>query len=525
MGVEGASAVQVKPEASGWWETRVCLALVVLSTMLPLIYPPIPPLVDLLGHMGHYRVELDAHHLGPLQQYYGFDWAPIGNLGVDLLIIPLGKLLGLELAVKLIVLAIPPLTAIGMLWVAREVHGRVPPTVFFALPFIYGFPFLMGFVNSSLSVALAFLGFGLWLRLGRLERTVLRAWLFVPISLLVFFCHIYGWGLLCLMCFSAAVVRIRDHGRSWWSAATGAALQTSVMALPLLIVLSSPRETHSGETADWFDWVRKWRWVYATLRDRWGIFDMASLGFVALVFIYGVASPDLRLSRRLGFSALVLAASFLILPQMIFASAYADMRLTPYLFAVALLALRLRRGTDLRTGHLLAALGILFFAARTVANTASLAIAARDQSANLKAIDLIPAGARVASFYGLPEAEPWALPRDSHLGALVIVRRSGFSNDQWITAGHNLLVLKYREPGSFASDPSEVVRPKPASDRRYRTIDEALAAVPRDKFDFIWLINVYPRDHGLVKDLRPVWRGPDSILYRIPKPLRPVNTL
>ena len=195
---------------------------------------------------------------------------------------------------------------------------------------------------------------------------------------------------------------------------------------------------------------------------------MASLAFVALVLVYGVASPDLRLSRRLGFSALVLAASFLILPQMIFASAYADMRLTPYLFAVALLALRLRRGTDLRTGHLLAALGILFFAARTVADTASLAIAARDQSANLKAIDVIPAGARVASFYGLPEAEPWSLPRDSHLGGLVIARRGGFSNDQWITAGHNLLVFKYREAGSFASDPSEVVRPKPA-----RTADTA----------------------------------------------------
>ena len=90
----------------------------------------------------------------------------------------------------------------------------MPPTAFFALPFIYGYPFLFGFVNFALSVALAFLAFGLWLRLGRLERTRLRGWLFVPISLVVFFCHTYGWGLLGLMCFSADAVRLHDRGRT-----------------------------------------------------------------------------------------------------------------------------------------------------------------------------------------------------------------------------------------------------------------------------------------------------------------------
>ena len=74
-------------------------------------------------------------------------------------------------------------------------HGRIPPTVFFALPFIYGFPFLFGFVNFALSVALAFLAFGLWLQ-ARTARAheASRSWLFVPISLVVFFCHTYGWG-------------------------------------------------------------------------------------------------------------------------------------------------------------------------------------------------------------------------------------------------------------------------------------------------------------------------------------------
>src|SRR4029078_10622802 len=90
-----------------------------------------------------------------------------------------------------------------------------------------------GFVNYTLSVALAFLAFGLWLRLGRLERTTLRGWLFVSISLIVFFCHPYGWGLLGLMCFSADAVRLHDRGRTWWRAGIEAALPTSVRARPV----------------------------------------------------------------------------------------------------------------------------------------------------------------------------------------------------------------------------------------------------------------------------------------------------
>ena len=509
-----AAAVEVEPVARPWWERRWFLALVVLATMVPLVYPPVPPLVDLLGHMGRYRVELDLHHSPWLQQYYDYHWAAIGNLGVDLLVIPLGKLLGLEAAVKLIVILIPPLTAIGMLWVSREVHGRVSPTAFFALPFIYGFPFLFGFVNYALSVALAFLAFGLWLRLGRLERTTLRSWVFVPISLAIFFCHTYGWGLLGLMCFSADAVRLHDRGRSWWRAGIGAALHTSVMALPLLAMLVWRGETHGGSTSDWFNWRIKWHWIYMALRDRWKLFDMGSLIVPALVFLYALSSRKLTFSRNLAFSAIVLAASFAILPRIIFGSAYADMRLVPYLMAVGLLAIRFRGAPDRQMAHLLAVIGLLFFTTRTVANTVSLAIAGDDQAAKMKAIDLMPRGARVISLVGMDCKEYWPMLRNGHLGAMVVVRREGFSNDQWLLEGVNLLDLKYRAAGYFAADPSQLVRPNRCVDPLHRMIDDSLMNLPRHDFDYLWLIDVPPYNPAIVADLKPVWRGQGGILYK-----------
>lgn len=515
MGAEASSADHLKLGARPWWESRLCIALVVLATMLPLAYPAIPPLVDLFGHMGRYRVELDLGHSHWLQQYYDYHWAAIGNLGVDLLVIPLGKLFGLEPAVKLIVIAIPPLTAAGFLWVTSEVHGRIPPTAFFALPFIYGYPFLFGFVNFALSVAFAFLAFGLWLRLGRLDQTKLRSWLFVPISLVVFFTHTYGWGLLGLLCFSADAVRLHDRGRSWWRAGIEAALHTSVMALPILVMLVWRSETHGGQTVGWFEWKIKWRWIYSALRDRWKLFDIYSLAAAGLVFVYALVSRKLTLSRNLAFSAIVLAVSFAIIPRIVFGSAYADMRLIPYLAAVALLAIRFRGAPDRRTAHVLAVLGLLFFAGRTAANTVSLGMAARDQQAKLQAIDFMPRGARVITLTGMPCREYWPLLRNSHLGAMVIVRREGFSNDQWLLEGVNLLDLKYRSAGYFAADPSQLVRPNGCRDFLHRNIDESLAALPRRDFDYLWLIDVPPYDPALVEGLQPVWRGPGSILYRL----------
>src|SRR3954467_1672400 len=115
MGVEAGSMAERADPTRPWGETRLCIALVVAATMLPLLYPPIPPLVDLFGHMGRYRVELDLHQSVWLQRYFNYHWAAIGNLGVDLLVLLLAPIVGLEPAVKLIVLAIPPLTAVGFL--------------------------------------------------------------------------------------------------------------------------------------------------------------------------------------------------------------------------------------------------------------------------------------------------------------------------------------------------------------------------------------------------------------------------
>ena len=487
----------------------------VLAAFVPLLYPPLPPLVDLLGHMGRYRVQLDLAHSPDLQRYYGFEWRLIGNLGVDLLVIPLSKVFGLELSVKLVVMAIPPLTVAGFLWVAREVHNRLPPTAGFALPFALGHPFLFGFANFTLSMALAFLAFGLWLRLGRLGRTRLRAVLFVPISFVIFITHTYGWGTLGLLAFSAEAVRQHDRGIGWWKAGIRAALHAAVMAGPLLLMLAWRSTVQSGATGDWFNLVAKASWIMMALRDRWQWFDFAMVVIALALIVEARRRPELTFSRNLAFSALVLLAGFLVVPRIVFASAYADMRLAPYMIACGLLAIRFRGETVMRTARVLAMLGVAFYLVKITATTISLALATNDQRARLEALDHVPRGARLVSLVGQACDTLWSLPRNSHLPAMAIVRRHAFSNDQWAIEGTNLLSVRYRQAGRFMADPSQIVRPQGCDSSEHWLPGQALAAIPRDAFDYVWLIDMPPHDPRLLDGLTPVWRGEGSLLYAV----------
>jgi hypothetical protein len=286
------------------------------------------------------------------------------------------------------------------------------------------------------------------------------------------------------------------------------------MALPLVIMLGWRSETHAGMTGDWFNWGVKLIWLKMALRDRWELFDFLSVILVVLLLMEGRRHPNLGFSRNLAFSGLVLLAGFLLLPRIIFGSAYADMRLVPYLFAVLILAIRERGEAVTRLATGLAIAGLVFAAARIGATTASLAMAAGDWEQKLEALKDVPMGARVASFVGLPCDDLWELPRNTHLGGMVIVRRHGFSNDQWIVEGANLLQLKHHEAGQFAADPSQIVRPKECAGGDWMPLDRSLELLPRDAFDYVWLIDQPKLEARAIDGMEVVWRGNGSILYR-----------
>lgn len=490
------------------------LAALVVASALPLLWPDVPPLLDLPGHIGRYRVQVDIASSAALQQYYDFRWALIGNLGIDLLVELLEPMLGLEPAVKLIIVLIPSLTVAGLIWVAFEVHGRIPPTVLFGLPFAYNFPFLFGFANFALAMALALNAFGLWLRLGRLGRPWLRAALFGPLSALLWLVHAFGWGTLGVLAFSAELVRQFDRGHNVIASGLRSTIHCLALAPPIGLVLIWRSEA-AGRTTDWFNMERKLDWLRMALRDRWELFDTASLGIAVLLIVWAMVSRRITYSRNLAASALFLAIVFVLLPRIVFGSAYADMRLAPYLFAIGLIAIRFPISRHRHVARVLGMAGLAFFIVRTGATTVSMALYDRAYDRELAALDHLPEGARLVSFVGRPCVEPWAMSRLLHLPGLAIARREAFSNDQWTMAGAQLLRVRYLEGWPFIQDPTQIVTLRRCRSEAWRSINLALATVPRDAFDYIWLISPPPYDARLTRGLQPVWRSGRSILYRV----------
>jgi len=523
----------IDPTENRWWERRSFLLAILLVSALPLLWPQIPPLVDLPGHIGRYRVAVDLHSSADLQRYYDFRWMLIGNLGVDLLVLPLAPVLGLEPAVKLIVICIPVLTVAGILAVARQIHGRVPPSTLFAVPFAYSYPFNYGFVNFALSAALALLAFALWLRWSRPSKLARRAMIFAPVSCALWVVHVFGWGLLGLLSFSAEVVRLRDEKMSWPGAIRGATVQVLPLTIPFALILLWRSRDVSGETKTFFLIPWKLLTVVSTLRDRWLFWDAIGVAVCLVVIGAGLFERRLEFSRKIGFPAIALAVAFLALPYTLFGSAHADMRLAPYVIVAALIAIRFRE-RDTKAEALVAILGLLFVLGRLAGNTASFAIADRDDRAITRALDHVSRGAAVLTLTSGACDDPWALPRYWHLGALVISRRHGFTNDHWEAPGAQLMSARYAAAEPFhdirsvltfsPSCADRLNRNRPRGSEPVRNLQQSLDQFPRNAFEYVWLIKPPEGPYVVPSDLTEIWREEDSRLYRVTPPKRANRT-
>ncbi len=492
------------------------LLALVLAAALPLLWPETPPLIDLPGHLGRYRIQLGIDESAPLARYYDFEWALIGNLGVDLLIEPFARLLGLEAATKLIVTTIPMLTVAGLLLVAREIHGRVPPTAFFALPLAYGFPFQFGFVNFALSMALALLAFALWLRLGRSGRIGLRAALFVPISCLIWVCHTFGWGLLGLLAYAGEVADERDRrGASRLAAFFKGGLHCAPLALPFLLMALWRTGSVAGVTADWFNWDAKGRWMISILRERWEVWDKAGAALLIGLPLLAIVQIGFRIRYLAVLATLFMLIIFALLPRILLGSAYADMRLAPFMVAFAVIGLRPKGWVERRLSGALAIAGLAFFAARLAVTTATFADIDRVWRGQLAALDHVTPGSRVLVQANAPCSRRWRSDRVDHIGSFAIVRRDAFTNDQWAMPGAQLVSVRYLGGAPFVVDPSQMMRPPSCRAYGETTMAITMRRLPAAGFDYLWMINLPRAQWPRRPDLVPVWNGGErGILYR-----------
>jgi hypothetical protein len=488
----------------------VCL---VLAVLVPVLAVKLPPMADLLGHMGRYSIQKGLEQHPWLKQYFSFEWQIIGNLGADLLMQTLHPFFGVEASVRLIVVVNQLLAATAVVMLCREAHGRITPFCIFALPLIYSVPFNWGFLNFTLSMALALLAFVLWLRLTRLGLVRLRQYIFVPIALVLWICHAFGWAFLGLLCVASCLVRSHEARRKWPLVLWDIGLNCLPLLAPVVPMLLWQGGIAGKGSTGWFQFGGKLLWMLWMLRLDWEIFDKLSALALFLLTYLALRDKKIASNRVLAVAAGFCFTAFLLMPLGIFGSYYADMRLLPYTTMLALLAFDDSK-LDGGVRRWLMAAAIVFLVVRLVVTTHVYVERERILNAHLEALDALPERARVASLVSLPCPTDWELPWLSHIGSMAIVRNRAFANDQWAEPGMNPLKISFPEAGFFAKDPSSFTYPE-RCELRGAPISATIARLPKTAFTHIWITGI-PRwqiPHPTGTTL--VWQNDNSVLFRI----------
>jgi hypothetical protein len=505
-----------KPPARAWWNSRFVVPGLMLLSTIPFWFVSTPPLIDLLAHIGHYHVQLHLADSPALQQNWDFHWQLVGNLGVELLIAPLARMFGLERAAWLIALGLPVLMIWGIGRISRALHGQLTPFAIAAAWFAMSYPFQLGFVNYWLGCALALHVFASWVEVAQKRGSVVRPALLAAASCLVWLAHAYGWVILAVLVGAFELCRNwKREPRAWPSMMLVILRRSWPVMIPAVLMIVWRQDTGAASTGHFLDMGTKAIGLVWTLRDQNIWLDTLSLLLSIGLLYFGIRSRDVRLNPPLLVGAAIFLILILSMPGQMFGSVYADVRLWPIFFIVGLTAI-VPTDRTWRGSAIVASVALTVFGIRIAAMAVGFAAYDASFTQHLQALNDIPRGASIAVLTRPPTCEPWRGPRVAHLGSLAIVRRDAFVNSQWDASGGQQLLTPLRARGTaFNADPSQYIQVPPGDcdGDLSATLAQRIAQIPRDRFEYVWLLDVDASHLATLPGLRRLYHDDRSALY------------
>jgi hypothetical protein len=274
-----------------WWLAFAALALVLLS---PLMATEIPPLLDYPNHLA--RMEILAHGAGDpaLSRIYTVHWHILPNIGIDLAMPILMRIVPLALAGKVFIglALILPLAGVAALHRALFRHMSYWPLA--AGLVAYNRLLFAGFLNFLIGIGLALLAAALWEAL-REKSAILRVGSAIVAALAIFFCHLIALGFygLLLASLEAAILWREKRLR------IGPFIQLAIVfAIPAGLYLAAPISGAAEAGGQGLiDAIKHYYWALAAEPPG--------------LKLYGLAGPFLTYDRILDFAALTLVAATL----------------------------------------------------------------------------------------------------------------------------------------------------------------------------------------------------------------------
>lgn len=456
---------------------RAALFAITLLAFIPMLYPPIPPLADLPGHMGRFAV---AQLIGSdpfISRFYQYHWRPIGNLGVDIPVFFISRFTNIELATKLVVSCIPPLTALGILLTYRAVHGCLSTFSVLAVFPIYSMPFHAGFVNFALGTACGWLGVWIYLKLDLLSWP--RNLILVAIGALLWCVHALSYGLFVAITFGLELGRAPRLEPT--SLLRSTARIAPLLLLPVIMQIFWMAQFGATEsTAGWFEWRDKVSAIMRALEYQDRTLGVAALAAIAAYTFLISSASGLRIHLGMATASLLLATIFLIFPHVLMQSWAADQRIAPTLITCCLLAVAPIRKVKFAFGG-----AVLLFSAWIGVWTLTYARLSDELTTFLALTDAVPYHAKIAYLY-VDVCDPYAEKYDPRTKAVsLLIGRKHVFTSQWNLRGVNLMHVNYPEAGPFQDLTYERVRAARCGDSTEPSVEEALERLPRTVFSYL----------------------------------------
>lgn len=408
-------------------EGRSAWVVVILAAVVagaPMLATRLLPSIDYLNHAARLWVLARYDEVPALREFYVVHWAPIPNIGLDLLVTGLARWAGapplatLRDLTLLLTAATIPIIAL----LQRVLFGRPSAWSAAALLFLPNYVLLYGFLNYVAGVNLALLGVACWAGL-RPRRRAAACAVSAGFAVLLFFAHLYALGLYGLMLLGLEAPeawRRREPRR------------LAVLLLPFLpaaaLLAASPVGSNAAAARTLAsDMHHKLMGLYSVVdMGHPAVAAVTALGFGAAV-AYGMATRRLRLHGRAPVLLAAFALAFLAMPFTLLGSGFADYRLP---IAGVLLFLGVTRWEPvprrfaLPGAALLAAIALL----RAGVFAGDCAAADHRYAAIMQALRPVAPGSRVLGAIAAEDANGAFLrhPPLDHAPTLAVIARAAF---------------------------------------------------------------------------------------------------
>ncbi len=493
------AARHAPPDRQAFWLGMV----LAVAACLPVLVARYPQMSDYPAHLARYYVMLDGGRSPGLSHWYVFQWEWTGNVGVDMLIRPFAAIFGVEQGARVIAGLIPVLTGFALLAVEKSLRGRVTASSFVAFAFIWSPMMLIGLLNFTLGLALALFALALWVRL---DGWRWRAWLFLPIGLIVWLCHVSAWGVLGVLLFG-----YEWHRQGNWRDLWRACFTPWPLLLPLVVMLLGHGGNGGFSYGDFMWEYKRGIWEHG-MRDSSALLDMTSVRVVGLLLVVAVIVR--KFDWRLGAAAVIMLALSIAMPRHISGGDYADFRMISTGLMVGCLAI------DWSWPRWALWITPLFYLGRLAITTLSWQTDSAETAQLLQALDHVSYGANVASVVVVP-VEGWRLDHFEHIGCYAVLRRDAMVNANFALPHVHMLHLRH---GGF-TDPSHRLR------LPLNTPVDLSHFAPAQGVDYLWYVGAQP-PVSLPPGAVVIWHtqagpvgdgmtgGQYSLLARLAKPAR-----